>query len=241
MKPIRLAALGFGCLLALSSVPTAHAWSSVRIGVGIGIPGPCWGYPYCYRPYYPVYVAPAPVVVAAPAPVVVAQPAAVVQPVPAVQSNASPAAPTSPPLPTTPAPPPVPAEETAPAPRPAPTGATLQPVAAPAQLQPVSQTHDAARQAEITRNLQLLADPDEGVRMNAVIQLGRLKAHRAIDPIAATLAGDRSPAVREAAARSLGLIGVPKGLPALQRAARMDGDHDVRRSAQFSIEIIQAR
>jgi HEAT repeat protein len=73
------------------------------------------------------------------------------------------------------------------------------------------------------------------------MQLGRLRAQRAIDPLAATLAGDKSAAVRDAAARALGLIGSPKALPALRRAAQLDADKDVRRSAQFSVEVVQVR
>ncbi|MCS6853011.1 MAG: HEAT repeat domain-containing protein [Gemmataceae bacterium] len=89
--------------------------------------------------------------------------------------------------------------------------------------------------------LQLLADPDEQVRLESVTQLGRLRSERAIDPLAATLAGDRSPAVRDAAARALGLIGSPRALPALRQAARIDTDPEVRRSAQYAAEIIQSR
>jgi HEAT repeat protein len=73
------------------------------------------------------------------------------------------------------------------------------------------------------------------------VQLGKLHDPRAIDPLAATLSGDRSPVVRESAARALGLIGSPGALPALQHAAQTDSDHDVRRSAQFAAEVIQNR
>jgi hypothetical protein len=99
----------------------------------------------------------------------------------------------------------------------------------------------APQNGEVERHLQLLADPNEQVRIESVLQLGRLSAQHAIDPVAATLAGDRSPAVREAAARSLGLMGSPKALPALQRAAQMDPDRDVRHSAEFALEIVQSR
>lgn len=237
MKLTRLAAFGLGTVLALSSTP-AHAWWSV--GVGIGVPGcyhrPCYGYWGGYYRPYPLIVPtvvvgaaapPPPTYIVQPAPVVVAQPAAVVQPVPAVQSNAPPSpAPSS-------------SEELAPPGKPV---SAVQPVTTTPPLQPVSvRAGGEERQVEISQYLRQLSDPDEGVRMQGVTQLGRLKAHRAVDALAATLAGDRSPAVREAAARSLGIIGTPKALPALQRAARADSDHDVRRSAQFSIEIIQAK
>jgi hypothetical protein len=112
------------------------------------------------------------------------------------------------------------------------------PSAVPA-LEPI--TAASGKAPEINRHLQLLADPDERVRNESVAQLGRLKAVQAIDPLAATLAGDQSPAVRDAAARALGLIGSTKGLPALQRAAQVDNDRDVRRSAQFAVEVIQSK
>jgi HEAT repeat protein len=73
------------------------------------------------------------------------------------------------------------------------------------------------------------------------LQLGRLRAAEAIDPLAATLAGDSNPRVREAAARALGLIGSQKALPALQQAAQTDSDPTVRHSAEFSIDVIHAR
>jgi hypothetical protein len=97
-----------------------------------------------------------------------------------------------------------------------------------------------AVQPEIDRFLQQLRDPDERVRSDSVLQLGRLKAISVVDPVAATLAGDRSPMVREAAARALGLMGSPKALPALLHAASTDPDHDVRHSAQFAVDIIQS-
>ena len=60
------------------------------------------------------------------------------------------------------------------------------------------------------------------------MELGRTKSERALDPLAATLAGDRSPVVRDAAARALGLIASPKALPALTHAAQADTDRDER-------------
>jgi HEAT repeat protein len=97
----------------------------------------------------------------------------------------------------------------------------------------------AVSQADADRLLQQLTNADERVRADCVMQLGRLKVVKAVDPLAATLAGDRSPTVREAAARALGLIGSPKALTALQNAALADGDRDVRHSAQFAMDVIQ--
>ncbi|HEV3256221.1 MAG TPA: HEAT repeat domain-containing protein [Gemmataceae bacterium] len=121
------------------------------------------------------------------------------------------------------------------------------PVAQPVYQAPpprpvVAQAPPAAdgSEADVERHLQLLADPDERVRADSVMQLGRMRAQRAVDPLAATLAGDRSPTVRDAAARALGLIGSPQAIPALQRAAQADNDRDVRHSAQFAIDVVQS-
>jgi hypothetical protein len=179
--------------------------------VGVRFHVPVGGYHHHWHPYghYGYHYRPYPVYVAPP-PVYVAPPV-VLQPAPVVQ-------------------PVYPAPTYAPAPRP-----TAQPVApatnpAPAQV---------ASSGEAARLLALLADPDEKVRADAAVQLGRLKASQAVDPLAATLAGDRSPVVREAAARALALIGSSRGLAALKRAALADADRDVRHSAQFAIDVIQ--
>ncbi len=95
-------------------------------------------------------------------------------------------------------------------------------------------------QAEIERHLQMLASADERTRADSAMQLGRLKAEAAVDPLAATLAGDRSPSVRETAARALALIGSKRALPALERAAQADPDRDVRHSAQFASDVVLA-
>jgi HEAT repeat protein len=51
---------------------------------------------------------------------------------------------------------------------------------------------------------------------------------------------DGDPAVRESAARGLGLIADPAALTALEQAAQSDGDRDVRHSAAFAAEVIRA-
>jgi hypothetical protein len=209
-------------VFAVMAAGSVHAggWS-IRFG------GPIYVgayYPY-YRPYY--YYRPYPVIVA-PAPVVLEQ-VPVVQPAPVYQSSSPPAA-----------------EEQIPAPRKvAPEGLPPAPVPAmPPPLAPASATQPKPlnqRQLDIDNSLRQLADQDARIREEAVMQLGRTRAQRAVDPLAATLAGDSSAAVRDAAARALGLIGSPKALPALRRAAQVDADKDVRRSAQFSIEVVQVR
>ncbi len=95
-------------------------------------------------------------------------------------------------------------------------------------------------QAALDFHLSRLANPDEGIRRESVMELGRMKTERAIDPIAATLAGDKSSSVRDAAARALGLIASPRSLPPLIQAAQADNDRDVRHSAQFAVEIIRS-
>jgi hypothetical protein len=215
MKWLRLSAVSVLCLLALSSRP---AQARVFVGVGIGLPvwgPPCYGWrPYYYRPYYyaPYYYAPPPVVVAQPAPVTVVQPA----PVTVVQPS-QPAATALQPVPVT------------------------QSTSASSPEPPLVRAASAdSRQTAVSGWLQRLSHSDDAVRSEAAIELGRMKARRAVDPLAATLAGDRSPAVREAAARALGLIGSPQALTALQHAALADNDNNVRHIAQFAADVIQS-
>jgi hypothetical protein len=88
--------------------------------------------------------------------------------------------------------------------------------------------------------VQQLSDPSERVRTDAVVQLAKVRSPQAVEPLTGVLARDRSPAVREAAARALGIIGSPASLQALQTAAQADDDRDVRHSSQFAAEIIRA-
>jgi hypothetical protein len=199
-------------LLALSLliVPAAaQAHGFWTVGINVG-------FPVCYRPWcgygyygYPCY---------RPYPVYVAPPPIYVAPAPVVQT-----APVTLPAYPTPVYPSAQANQVVPA-------------AQTAQTDPVPAE---ARQSEITRLVRDLGDPNENVRADSAMQLGRMKATRAIDPVAARLAGDKSPLVRDAAARALGLMGSSKSLPALTRAALDDTDRDVRRSAQFSKDVIQ--
>jgi hypothetical protein len=87
--------------------------------------------------------------------------------------------------------------------------------------------------------LQRLNDANETVRRDAAMDLGRMKAQRAVDPLVTLLAKDPSANVRDAAARALGLIASPRSLNALIYAAQADNDRDVRHSAQFAVEIIR--
>ena len=113
--------------------------------------------------------------------------------------------------------------------------------AAPA-VQPtaVVQANHAGTAGRIDALLQQLSSPQDTARRDAAVELGRLKAHQAIDPLATTLATDASPSVRDAAARGLGLIGSTRGLTPLIQAAQADNDRDVRHSAQFAVEVIRA-
>lgn len=208
--------------LALVSAPAVQA-HGVRWSVGINV-GPGWGGYGYYRPYYPyygpyyrpyVYAVPPAVVYEVPPPVVV-RPSAVV--VPSYSSPATSEPPTySGPVVT-------------------PQTSAPQPVV----IQAGSETVAPQRMVPVDQLLQHLQNPDERARQDAIMELGRSKSDRAIDPLAATLAGDRSPGVRDAAARALGLIGSPRALTALTHAAQADQDRDVRRSAQFAVEVIQS-
>lgn len=205
-----------------------HGKGNWSIGVNFGVPyprhchGPCYGpsWGYYYRPYYrPVYVAPAPVIV---------QQAPIVQTVPTYQ-----------PAPVYQAPAPTPAPNyQAPAPTPAPAQQQPAPATLPREIQTGATTPPGL---DVNFHLANLRSSDERRRIDSVMTLGRSRVSTAVDPLAATLAGDQSPAVREAAARALGLIGSRQALPVLQRAAQADADRDVRRSAQFAAEVIQTR
>lgn len=216
MKMIRRGTLlAFVALVLAAPAADAHERGGFSIGIGLGVPAyrPWYHHHHYHGPYYrpyPVYVAPAPIYV--PRPVVVQPVPVIAQPativVPPAQVSASPA----------------PSVQPAPAPIPA--------------LSPIATTSPSADNPAVGHQLQLLIHPDERVRSDAVMQLGRMRVDRAVDQLTATLAGDRSPLVREAAARALGLIGARRAMTALQYAAQADADRDVRRSAQFSVEVI---
>jgi hypothetical protein len=207
---LRIRTFAFAAMALLGIGSSLAEAGGWSVGIRLGIPiYPGPCYGCYYRPWY--YYRPYPVIVE-PAPVIV-QPAAVVQPapvaVPAYQSSSPPPAP--------------------------------EPIAAP-RLTPTAATQPATlnqRQLDIKSYLGQLADREPRNRAEAAMQLGRLQAATAIDPLAATLAGDPSPSVREAAARSLGLLGSPKAVPALRRAAQVDPDPTVRHSAQYALEVVE--
>lgn len=189
-----------------------EAGPPVRIGIGIG-----FGAPYYYRPWgYPYYYGypypyPNPYPYVVPAPVVVQSPPIVVQQPAGTVVGQTPSQSYSP----------APAPFTAPEPTP---------------LIPTPPT----AQVSLNYHMERLSNPDEAIRRESVMELGRTKNERAVDPLAATLAGDRSATVRDAAARALGLIGSQRSLTALINAAQADPDRDVRHSAQFAVEIIRS-
>jgi hypothetical protein len=80
---------------------------------------------------------------------------------------------------------------------------------------------------------------DDATRIDAAIQLGRMKAGSAVAALSNVLTQDANPMVRDSAARALGLIGSPEGLSALIRAALGDDSREVRRSSQFAVDVIR--
>jgi HEAT repeat protein len=60
-----------------------------------------------------------------------------------------------------------------------------------------------------------------------------------VPALSAALAGDPSPAVREAAAKALAAIKSMSVLSALRQAARLDTDSLVRHTARLALEIIE--
>ncbi len=125
---------------------------------------------------------------------------------------------------------------------PAPVFVQPVPVYQPVQpLYPAPATSYAppAPDGDVERYQQGLQHPDDRERAEAALQLGRLRAAGSVAPLSAALSNDRSPRVRDAAARALGLLGSPEALTALQRAAQADEDRDVRRSASYAAEVIR--
>ncbi len=207
--------------------------AGVRIGIGLGFGIPIGGYPYYGYgypyPYYAPYAYPGPVVVQQPT-VVVPSPAPVMPP-PTIYQSQSPAPTSAPNVVGT-----------------APGYTAAQPVvtsSAPPVLQtpppPSGVVQSSYDHSAVDSLLQRLSQADENVRRDAIMDLGRMKADRAIDSLTSVLANDQSPVARDAAARALGLIGSTRSLPALIRAAQADNDRDVRHSAQFAIEVIRSQ
>ncbi len=122
--------------------------------------------------------------------------------------------------------------EAVPAPAPGPYSAPT-----PAPLPPLVPT---SVQPQASALLSQLADPNESVRRDAAVELGRMKAVSQVDALMSMLAKDASPIAREGAARALGLIAAPRSLNALIFAAQADNDREVRHSAQFAAEVIRA-
>lgn len=182
------------------------------IGVGLGLPSCGPCYHHPCGDYgWPYHYYRPYPVYVAPPPVYYTQPPVVLQPAPVVVQPAAVVA--------------TPTSVEAPAPRPVLTRTVA----------------TESQSSDESVHLQQLANPNERVRYDSVMQLGRIHSQRAVDPLAATLAGDQSPAVREAAARALGLIGSTRSLPALQRAALSDSDPAVRHSAEYASEVIRSR
>jgi hypothetical protein len=114
-------------------------------------------------------------------------------------------------------------------------GNVLPPPRPATSLEPVSR--DLQAEALVAQ----LRSGDDQARSEAANQLGRRQAVQAAEPLTTALASDRSPLVRDAAARALGQIANPTSLEALQRAAQVDDDREVRASARFAADVIRDR
>ena len=104
---------------------------------------------------------------------------------------------------------------------------------------PTQNVKPVAASPAIDSLVQKLSDANETVLRDAAMDLGRMKAQQALDPLMNVLSRDASPTARDGAARALGLIAAPRSLNALIYAAQADNDRDVRHSAQFAVEIIR--
>jgi hypothetical protein len=189
----------------------AHAWVGVRIGIGVPLYVGPGPYYYGYPyPYRYYYYPPPAYVVPAPAVVVQAPPPTVVQ---------------SPPPPVSEAIPNPPMSSAAPAPLPQVTNVV-----------PVNN----ASSPQVDGLIRQLTQGSDTARRDTALQLGRMKASSAVDALTNMLAKDSSPIARDGAARALGLIAAPSSLKALIYAAQADDDREVRRSAQFAVEVIRS-
>jgi hypothetical protein len=205
-------------------------------GLGIGL-----GLGYGYGPYYPgLYGGYGGYPYAYPGPIVLQQPPMVMQQPVMVGSAPAPVLP-----PVIPQMPPPSGQMPPYAPAPNSYNTTTPTVIGSAPASPGVTIHgpqlSTFSQTGVDSLLQLLHQSDANVRRDAIMDLGRMKAERAIDPVTAAMNTDANPVVRDAAARALGLIGNSRSLPALIRAAQSDNDRDVRHSAQFAIEVIRSQ
>lgn len=199
--------------ISLALFPSLAPAQRVGIGIGFNVGPPAYYYgPRYYHPYPRYYYAPAPVVYTAP-PVYVQPSPVYVQPAPATVALPAASAPAA-----------------------AVPAATSQPLPPPTPVVQANHQGDGGRCDQL---LQQIRDPQETTRRDAVMDLGRMKAQTALEPLTEVLRGDPSPVVRESAARALGLICSPRALSALIYAVQADQDRDVRSSAQFAIEIIR--
>jgi len=215
MKKILFA---FALLIFLGLTPLAQqaqAWVGVRIGIGLPIyvgPGPYYyGSPYYYPPNY---VVPAPQVAYPPSPSTVVAPSS-----------------------------PAPNEAIPTPPAKSETAAPISQMAGAAPLPSVTNTiavsnHQPSPQVDAL--LQQLSQTNDAARRDAALQLGRMKASSAVNALANILTKDTSPIAREGSARALGLIASPASLNVLIYAAQADEDREVRRSAQFAVEVIRS-
>ena len=127
--------------------------------------------------------------------------------------------------------------------RQAPPASEAVPPPAPAYVPPAANViplqNIAPASPRVDALVQQLNDPSETVRRDVAMDLGRMKADRAVEPLMNLLSKDSSAIVRDGAARALGLIAARRSLNALIYAAQADNDRDVRHSAQFAIEVIR--
>ena len=202
-------------MIAAAFILAALPWTSAQAGigwsVGVNLGAPVYYHPHYYGYPYHYYYRPYPLYLSPPA--VIVQPAPYYTTAPVYQpAYSSPV-------------------EAAPTPTPLSPPTPLPPTIQPTEL----------RQDSVEQQWQALSGADDALRASAAVQLGRMKAKRAVQPLTQMLRDDRSASVREAAARALGLIDDSAALPALQPAAQADDDREVRHSAQFAAEGMRAK
>lgn len=96
-----------------------------------------------------------------------------------------------------------------------------------------------ARPTLSTLSERLEHSSDFRVRVQAALELGKLRAPKAMSPLTAAL-DDPSPSVRAASAAALKIMGDPRALSALKRH-RLDSSEAVRAQVRASISALEAR
>ena len=92
----------------------------------------------------------------------------------------------------------------------------------------------------VPRLIELLRDPEERVRKSVIKALGMIRAHDAVVPLIQVLDAEMSRIIRKSGIRSLGQIGDPKALKAVERFVS-HADPTLADAAKKAVEMLKKR